>query len=197
MNCVSPSGCISSLQSHQKAKAQPLLVPSVGLCRAVGFVAGAATGRGHACLLVRLAPAYTVERAVPPFLLLCFAGRGGLQPTAPQVPSPSPLSSCGLPQGHKRGCRARALCRSSRLPCSPDFFSFFHQSLGCPGWAESRDTGAEMCQQQEVSSAASCAAGATGGVGAALDKARGSELTSQQQGSATSGLLRKLLESST
>lgn len=128
----------------------------------------------------------------------CFAllGEEGCSLQHPRVPTPGPLSSCGLLLGHEGGCRARALCRSSSLPCSPDFFFFIYQSLGCPGWAESQDAGSEVCQQQEMSSAP-CAAGATGGVGAALDKARGSELTGQQQGSATSGLLRKFLESST
>lgn len=125
MNCVSPSGCISSLQSHQKAKALPLPVPSLGLLRAVGFVAGTATGHGHACLLVRLALAYTAERAVPPFLLLCFAGRGGLQLAAPQGALPRLSVLLRAAPGARGGLQSPRSLQKQQLALQPRFFFFF------------------------------------------------------------------------
>lgn len=67
-----------------------------------------------------------------PFCCFALLGEEGCSPQHPRVPSPGPLSSCGLPLGHEGGCRALALCRSSSLPCSPDFFSFFSPKLGLP-----------------------------------------------------------------
>lgn len=127
--------------------------------------------------------------------LLCWARRAAACST-PGCPPQALRPPAGCPRGTRGAAEPTLFAEAAACPAAQIFFLFFHQSLGCPGWAESQGTGAEVCQQQEVSSAPG-AAGATGGVGAVLDKARGSELTGQQQGSATSGLLRKFLESST